>query len=579
MCCMVISYFKKFFGYFKEEKKAFATYSILSIIAGILELTGVALTYPFVLNLLSEEEAKHALSPYLLGLIIITLFLIKNLFMILYTYIQTGYTRHLEIILKKKFMAYFLGESFEKTSKIPLSYKNKMFTLFVNTTVYDFILRLLNFNINFIIFILITIFIAIKFPTATLIAVIFSAGLIIVQNKIYKPFLKKIGLQISETTNAENRSFNDAILNIKEIKISNNEKYFYEQYLQNINKRYNYSRKWNFLNAVPPYVTEPCVIMLLFLMLVVITIQTNAEPDKLLASVALIASAIFRLTPSISRMQVNLNGINAAMPIVKEFLNKYEELNLDKVREFKNKDFENFNYSIELNNITFGYNPEKPVIKNMNLKINKGEFIGIAGISGAGKTTLIDLLAGIYKPNSGCIYADGEKCIKPLKIGYIQQDFKLINASIADNVAFGHPEFNENRIIEALKDASLYNFIVTNFENGIYENPFVDANGFSQGQKQRLAIARALYSEPDILILDEATSSLDLETESEICAKLNELKGEKTIIVIAHRISTIKSADRIIFLENGQITGNAPYEELISQNAEFKKLAELAVKE
>ena len=143
-------------------------------------------------------------------------------------------------------------------------------------------------------------------------------------------------------------------------------------------------------------------------------------------------------------------------------------------------------------------------------------------------------------------------------------------------LVFVHPEADYNSIVDALKKAQLYDFIIENYKEGIDANPFVDSTGFSQGQKQRLAIARALYSNPDILILDEATSSLDLKTEDEICSVLNSLKGEKTIIAIAHRLSTIKSADRIVFMKNAEIRDIAAFDELISKNKDFKELVELS---
>ncbi len=166
--------------------------------------------------------------------------------------------------------------------------------------------------------------------------------------------------------------------------------------------------------------------------------------------------------------------------------------------------------------------------------------------------------------------------VSDLKIGYIPQEFTLISGNIRENVAFGSDIIDDERVIKALKQAQLYDFIEENYSNGIYEAPFADSSGISQGQKQRLAIARALYFEPDILIMDEGTSSLDLITEDKICDTLENLKGNKTIIVIAHRLSTIKSADKIIFIKDGEITGNASFEELIKTNSDFEELVRLS---
>ena len=330
------------------------------------------------------------------------------------------------------------------------------------------------------------------------------------------------------------------------------------------------------MNSIPPYVTEPFIILLLFVLLAVISYQNYTEPDKLIASFAIIVSAIFRLAPTISRIQVNLNGINSAMPIVNELLTICRDLDIKNYKEPKNPEFADFNTSLELKNISFEYEKDKPILKNINLTIHKGEFIGIAGLSGAGKTTLVDIIAGLLTPNSGEIFIDGNIQKNPLKIGYIPQEVSLINASIKENVAYGCSEIQDERVIDALKKAQLYDFIIENYKDGINANPFVDSSGFSQGQKQRLAIARAMYSNPDILILDEATSSLDLKTEDEICSVLMSLKGNKTIIAIAHRLSTIKNADRIAFMKNSEIVDISEFNELINKNADFRELARLA---
>ena len=257
---------------------------------------------------------------------------------------------------------------------------------------------------------------------------------------------------------------------------------------------------------------------------------------------------------------------------------EYENLGVARVQDVTEKDFIDFNSSIELRNVNYEYESGKPVLRDINLIINKGEFLGIAGLSGAGKTTLADVISGLLKPNSGEILIDGHvyPSTPALRIGYIPQEITLINASIRENVAFGSPYVDDNRIVDALRKAHLYDFIVANYKDGIYANPFVDSTGFSQGQKQRLAIARALYSNPDILILDEATSALDLKTEDEICNVLNSLKGKKTIIAIAHRISTIKAADKIVFMKNAAIKSIAAFDELINCCEDFNELVKLA---
>ena len=576
---MIFNYFKKFFYLFADYKKAFIKYAFISTVAAFLELFGVALTYPFVLKLLSGTNDKNGIkSAIVIGIIIIALFIFKNVFMICFIYVQTKFKNRMEIMIKKRLMNFFLISNYKASSKISLAEKGKIIGLLVSNIMNNFVLRLLNLNINLLIFCCISVFVAIKFPVPTALSVLCASILIKFQNHIYKPLLTKIAANVSSTASINSQAYNEAVLNIKSVKISNNEKYFYDNYAKTLNNHYNNCQKLNFLNTIPPFIIEPFAIILLFVLLTVIMYQNISSPEKLVASFALVATAIFRLTPAISRIQVNLNGINAAIPMVDEFIEFYEKNNIKNLQEIKSKYYTKFKESIEFKNVFFEYEKDKPVLKNINLKIAKGEFIGIAGLSGVGKTTLADLIAGLYKPTSGEIIIDGKTDFKNLKIGYIPQEMTLISGSIKDNVAFGNKNIDDDKIIASLKEAQLYDFIEKNYPDGIYAKPITDSIGLSQGQKQRLAIARALYSEPDILILDEATSSLDLKTEDEICNVLNKLKGDKTIIVIAHRLSTIKNSERIIFMENGSISSVAGFDELINISEGFNNLVKIAFK-
>lgn len=569
--------FKKFFGYFKENKRAFFRYSSLSFLVGVVELFGVALTYPFIMKLLSKKTVTNWTdSPILIGLAIIVLFLLKNTFMIFYSYLQAKFTKNVEAEVKLSFMKYFLSTSYQETSKIPLAKKENILGFLISNVISNYILRLLNLNVNFFIFTLISLFLIIKFPFATIITLIFAGLLLGIQNYIFKPKLAQISKNLSVASILFNQRSNEAIINLKGVKVSNNEKFFFENYKSAIYNFFKIGQETLFLNTIPPYITEPFIIILLFILLSVISIENFSQPEKLVASFAVIVSAIFRLSPTISRIQVNINGINSVLHLVDEFLDLCDKFKISEVKDLTDKDFYYLKNQIELKNINFEYEKEKLVLKDINLTIKKGEFIGIAGLSGAGKTTLVDIISGLLTPTYGEILVDGMKINRPLKIGYIPQEFSVINSSIKENVTFGAKEKDDTVVIDALKKAQLYDFIKNNFKNGINANPFVDSSGLSQGQKQRLVLARALYNDPDILILDEATSSLDLKTEDEICNVLNDLKGSKTIIAIAHRLSTIKFADRIVFMQNATISDIAAFEELCMKNKDFQELVNLA---
>lgn len=245
------------------------------------------------------------------------------------------------------------------------------------------------------------------------------------------------------------------------------------------------------------------------------------------------------------------------------------------------RDFKNFDDTIELKNVSFSYTPEKPILLNINLKINKSEKIAIVGASGGGKSTLADLISRFYDVTSGEILIDDVNIknitIESLRkiIGIVPQETILFNDTIRNNILFGSDKFNEEDLINATKFANAYEFICDT-ENGF--DTIVGERGLklSGGQKQRIAIARALLRNPQILILDEATSSLDSESEILVQEALEKLMVNRTSIIIAHRLSTIKNADRIVVLDAGRITQIGTHDELINmEKGVYKKLYDL----
>lgn len=568
-------YNKKFFKYFIYDKRTFFKYFSLSFIVGVLELTGVALTFPFIIGLLNKESIDS--TSILYGCLIILAFLAKNIFMIFYTGLQADFTKNYEANIKKQFMHYFLFANYNTVSKIAFHKKNQILGFLSSSAINNYLIRILNINVNVFIFSLLLTFLFIKFFFATTIALISTLVLLYTESIYFKNKTTKIAKEMNKANEELNLANSEPLLNIKTIKIHNGEKHFFNRFCKKLDDLNGIAKDIFFFNSIPPYVTEPFIIVILMILLAIISFENKSNTDTLVASYAVIVSVIFRLAPTINRIQVNLTGINTALPQVNELIDYYEEFDLNnfKPQETPSTRIEE---SITLKNICFSYE-EKNILDNVNIEIKKGDFIGIAGSSGAGKTTLIDIIAGLLEIKSGEIYIDNKLVsssnMPHLKIGYIPQEYSLISGSIRENIAFGAKEINDEKVIKVLKQAQLYDYIISNYADGIYAKPFVDSIGFSQGQKQRLAIARALYTDPDILILDEATASLDLNTELEICDTLNQLKGNKTIIAIAHRISTIKNADKIFLMQNSTVVASGSFQELLDKNEDFKKLVEL----
>lgn len=310
-----------------------------------------------------------------------------------------------------------------------------------------------------------------------------------------------------------------------------------------------YTRKFAYTNIMSntlgqsPRVILEMVGFSLLISGVVYVVWKYENAQMVIPIMSMYAVAFYRLLPSINRI---LSSYNQMIFRVKALDIVYEDLNLP-IEKIGYEPI-SFKKKIVLDNITFAYDT-KPILKDLNLTVKKGQKLAIIGKSGVGKTTLLDIIIGLYTPTSGRILIDD----KPLtitnvgswrkKIGYIPQEIYLFDGTVKDNVVFGR-EFNEEKLIDVLKKANIYDFLLT--KDGIYTKVGEGGVKLSGGQKQRIAIARALYGEPELLVLDEATSALDRITEEKILKEIFDIGRDKTLIIVTHRVDTIKDCD-IIF--------------------------------
>lgn len=275
----------------------------------------------------------------------------------------------------------------------------------------------------------------------------------------------------------------------------------------------------------------------------------------------------------IAEMTAMIQTMIAAAERVFDFIDSEEE-----IQEIENpKSIENLKGNVEFRHVHFGYNPEKIVIKDFNAKVHDGQKIAIVGPTGAGKTTIIKLLMRFYDLNEGGIYIDGNninefnrKDIRKI-FGMVLQDTWLFSGTVRDNIKYGKPNATDSEIIEAAKAAHINHFIKT-LPNGYDSEINEESSNISAGQKQLLTIARVILTDPKILILDEATSSIDTRTEIQIQKAMDHLMKGRTSFIIAHRLSTIKNADLILVMKNGDIVEQGNHENLLKKDGEYAKL-------
>jgi ATP-binding cassette subfamily B protein/ATP-binding cassette subfamily C protein len=347
-----------------------------------------------------------------------------------------------------------------------------------------------------------------------------------------------------------NRVIKESLGNYKFVKLKGNEEDILSVYDSSVEMFARSEVINSVLGIIPKGILESLGFSFLTAVVVFI-IWAYHDASKVIPVISMYALALYRILPSIHRMMQNVNSII------------YYQNCMESVDESLRQPVENeasapvyFNQSIRLEDIHFNYVTGGGVINGISLKINKGDKIAITGESGGGKSTLVDIIIGIHKPASGKIYIDETAITEDnirawrKKIGYIPQSVYLFDGTVAENVSFGSIPDDE-KIKKTLQMANIWDFLAG--KNGV--NTMVGEGGIqlSGGQLQRIGIARALYDDPDILVLDEATSALDTDTEQRIMDELYNISVNKTLIVIAHRLSTVERCGRKIRIEHGKI--------------------------
>ena len=327
-------------------------------------------------------------------------------------------------------------------------------------------------------------------------------------------------------------------------------------------------------NSIPRTVTEPVS----FVFIALLFIFTYRTPDFNIATFAVSVYLIGKMFTFIQSAQGQMNSANELIPYFKS-INDYRKKTLEHQESNSGKNPFLFEKELQFKKVSFSYNPDRPLLKDISFSIKKSSIIGIVGTSGSGKTTLVDLLLRLFIPNKGEIFLD-ETNIEQIDlyqwrkhIAYVPQEVFLLNNTVANNIRFYNNAISEEELIKVSKMAQIYDTIENmpdKFETVVGERGVK----LSGGQRQRIALARALARKPDILILDEATSALDHESERLIRESIEALKGTMTIIIVAHRLSTIMGADRLVVLENGEVAEEGAPKELSEKENSYLRGAD-----
>ena len=554
-------------------------------LATILESLSIGIIFPLI-SILLKGDIGTTFFSYLfvfgesagknliyIGLsITLIVFLIKNLVLAYNLWQQTKFLRELHYEFTNRLFKYYLKNDyiyFLHNNSAHL-YRNLTdvisdFTAFVKGHMILLSEITVFFGIAFVLF-------YVDFLTTTIILV--SVG--VVSFLIYILTIGKISL-LGKQRNIFGAELNKHLLqgmaSAKDVKILDREDDLIHQVDKNIFKMTGIQQIMHFIAGLPKFSFEILTVCT-FIVVVCVMIGIKKDMTDIIQHLGLFAVASFRIVPGASRILTTYQSIKYIEPSTNILIKEFNSINNSYVK--KNYHSRNSNVSlkfqkeINLTNLSFSYPTRKEFsLSQLSMTIKKGDFIGIIGETGSGKSTLVNLLIGLLKPSEGKVEVDGMNINSNLlawykKIGYVPQSVYLTDDTIRKNIAFGLRENNidDALIKQAVEKANLDKFLNT-LPNGL--ETIVGEKGIrlSGGQQQRIGIARALYRDPEILILDEATSSLDQSTEKKIMESIHLFKRKKTLIIITHRLRTVENCDAIFFFDKGTITKQGPAKEIL----------------
>ncbi len=561
----------------KKQKKTMASLTVLMVIGAALQTAGVGMILP-VVSIVMDKEAmqKEGLlrDVYLLVgggsetrftilvmVALIIVFIIKNAFLYFQQKVTLSFVYTNQFRTSERMMKNYLRRGYEFYLNADTAVVQRSITSDVNN-MYALILALLTLMSDAIVFVFLVTFCFLQDPTMTILIAGVLLLLLVLIKKVLKPILHKAGEDNQNYYSGLFKWISQTVQGIKEVKISCKEQYFVSEYVKCGKGYVDAVQKYSLFNQVPKLLIETiCVICMIGYMMFMILTGVNSE--DMLTTLTAFAAAALVLLPCVNRVNNQINNISYFEPFFMGVSdNLQDEISGVKVDMSYATDSDEklpITEQIELKDIVYAYpNTEKLIFDKADLTIPVGASVGIVGTSGAGKSTVVDILLGLLEVKSGQILADGQDVKTRYRawlknIGYIPQMIFMLDDTIRKNVAFGVPEdkIDEERLWEVLKEAQLDEFIKTlpeGLDTGIGERGI----RLSGGQRQRIGIARALYNNPEVLILDEATSALDNDTEAAIMESINRLHGKKTLIIIAHRLQTIEKCDMVYRVENGK---------------------------
>lgn len=583
----------------KRQKHKSLLLLVLFMLMSFFQVIGVAAVFPFV-NLVMDPSLleTNQLLAFLyhglgfdsfqhfvvfLGGAIFLLIIISNAVSAVTIWAKTKFVMGLNHSLSCSLLATYLGKPYsyflnENTSTLG---KNLLAEVYQLTN--NLLIPLFELVVNALVIIaMITVLFLADFVT-TLVALVLLGGSYAVINYRVKRKVKHGGLRRMEANRGRYKTTGEALSGVKITKVFGRERHFigtYAGHSKQFTRMETYVRT---VGEIPRYVLEAIAFGGIIVMVVVLTLL-RGDASEVIPLVSLFAFAGYRLLPAMQRVFHDLTSIYFNQAILDTL---HPDLSIaNRTQEFgeQNETPMPFEREIRLKQVRFNYpGAQGPALDGIDLTIGKQQTIGFVGSTGSGKTTLVDILLGLLEPQDGALIVDQERVGShnvrswQRNIGYVPQDIFLSDDTVTRNIAFGIPdsEIDMQRVRDAGEIAALHEFVVDQLPYGY--DTIIGERGIrlSGGQRQRIGLARALYDNPSVLVLDEATSALDGTTEKAVMAAIAHASQDRTLIMIAHRLTTVKDCDVIYIIDGGTIVDHGSFESLVERNSSFRKMARL----
>ena len=530
-----------------------------------------------LLNISTDKDLLIFGSIALVGI-----FLIKSMYILVYNYTEAKYIFNRRYLLSHKLMSSYMQAPYTfhlgRNSAELLRNTNVEVNIIVNNV----ITNLLKMSREGLMALSILLLLVIMEPLISLVVLILSglgAGsfLMFTQKKV-----KQYGKQEQGHRRNMIQAVQQGLGGIKDARVLNRENLFIEKFRIEARESTLLKIYIRYIQQIPKPVVETSAVLGMMLISAILVWQ-GRPMSTIIPILTLFAMATVKLMPAVQQLSTLYTTLRynlVAVDPIYDDLKELEEYQKYFLKDRKSQTPITLDNSIEAENISYSYpGSDEIALKNVSFTAPKGKAIAFVGESGAGKTTMVDLLLGLLTPTEGKICVDGIDIQERISawqrnIGYIPQSIYLADETLRNNVAFGIPEdeIDDDKVIQAIESAQLSE-MVSKLPAGL--DTMIGENGtrISGGQRQRVGIARALYHNPQVLVMDEATSALDNITEKEITDAIEALKGDKTVIMIAHRLTTVQNCDILYLMKNGKIIDQGSYDYLVDTNREFRKMA------